>query len=427
MKKLLFLFSISLLVLTGCNDVVTEMVTYKINEPVFMETSTFRNSVKIKTQSQNIESIGKMCFYNNYLYISEPQKGIHIINNTNPSNPQAVGFIELLGNADLAIRNGLLYADSYIDLVWFDVSNPALPELKGRLDSIFPSALPTTSNIYGIDYQSCYSGINKGIVVGWNLVEKTEEVSKYTGGWFKGGIINDGIFLNVASPSSTSVSLSSSGINGSMSRFSIYNDYLYSVINNYLNIFDLKGNTPVKSGEPFYIGRDVETIFSYKDNMFMGTPTGLLIYSVTDPIKPVWQSSVTHVFGCDPVVVDNDMAYVTIHSGNRCGQNTNELFVVNVSDVKNPKKIVSYAMTNPKGLGIDKNKLFVCDDGLKIYNITDPQTIMLTKLAFYSGMNGYDLIPSNNILMMIADDGLYQYDYSDVNNIHQISKISIKK
>ncbi|MFV0332007.1 MAG: hypothetical protein ACK5KL_19630, partial [Dysgonomonas sp.] len=83
------------------------------------------------------------------------------------------------------------------------------------------------------------------------------------------------------------------------------------------------------------------TIFSYKDNLFMGTPTGMLIYSVKDPLKPDYQSSLQHVYGCDPVVVENDLAYVTIHSGNMCGQNANELFIVDVSDVKMPKQIVS--------------------------------------------------------------------------------------
>ena len=84
-------------------------------------------------------------------------------------------------------------------------------------------------------------------------------------------------------------------------------------------------------------------------------------------------------------------------------------------------------MTNPKGLGIDNGKLFLCDDGLKIYKVTDPQTIMSNQLAHYSGMNGYDVIPQNNILLMIASDGLYQYNYSDLNNIRQISKIPIGK
>ena len=417
MKKNLFLFSLTLLALTGCENKVTEMVTYKINEPIFMATSTFRNSVKVTAGPQKITSIGKMCFYNNYLYISEPEKGIHIINNTDPTNPQQTGFIELLGNADLAIRNGLLYADSYIDLVWFDVSNPALPELKGRLDSIFPNAFPMTQNQYGIDYTASYPTTNKGIIIGWVLKERTEEVSTYAGGYGNGGIA-----LNAGSSGSNST-----GINGSMSRFSIYNDHLYSVINNYLNVFDLKGNKPVKSGADFYIGRNVETIFSYKDNMFMGTPTGLLIYSVKDPLKPVFQSSLSHVYGCDPVVVENDLAYVTVHSGNLCGQSSNELFIVDVSNIKSPKQLVSYTMTNPKGLGIDNGKLFLCDDGLKIYKVTDPQTIMSNQLAHYSGMNGYDVIPQNNILLMIASDGLYQYNYSDLNNIRQISKIPIEK
>ena len=153
----------------------------------------------------------------------------------------------------------------------------------------------------------------------------------------------------------------------------------------------------------------------------------MLIYSVADPLKPEYQSAISHAFGCDPVVVDNDLAYVTIHSGNRCGQATNELMIVDVKDVKNPKMLVSYGMTEPKGLGIDAGKLFLCDNGLKVYKNTAPETLLANKLAHYTGMNGFDVIPYNNTLMMIADDGLYQYDYSDLNNIKQISKIAIVK
>ncbi|HEY6913577.1 MAG TPA: hypothetical protein VI413_02790, partial [Paludibacter sp.] len=335
MKRLMYLFSLVAFALTGCENQMTETVTYKINEPVFMPSSTFRNSVKVSAEPHKITNLGKMCFYNDYLYISEPEKGIHIIDNRNPENPAIVGFIELMGNADLAIRNGLLYADSYIDLVWFDISNPALPELKGRLDSIFPTALPITDNQYGIDYAQCYGEKRQGVVIGWKLTEKTEDVNHYTGGWWRGGMYDDVAVLATGSSSN------STGINGSMSRFTIYNDHLYSVINNQMNIFDMTGDTPKKAAENTYLWGNVETIFSYKDNMFMGTPTGMLIYSVKDPLKPEYQSSITHAYGCDPVVVDNDLAYVTVHSGNTCGQKTNELFIVDVKDVKNPKQLVS--------------------------------------------------------------------------------------
>jgi hypothetical protein len=423
MKKIMYLFSLTVLALTGCQDRVTEMVTYKINEPVFMPAETFRNSVKVTAEPHKITSLGKMCFYNDYLYISEPEKGIHIIDNRNPANPQIIGFIELMGNADLAIRNGLLYADSYVDLVWFDISNPAQPELKGRLDTIFTTALPTTDNQYGIDYAKCYEKKNSGVVVGWELKEKTEEVSHYTGGWWNGWSKGDILYT---SPTSTATVESSTGINGSMSRFTIYNDHLYSVTNNYMNIFDLSTAKPTKAAGDMYMGWNIETIFSYKDNMFLGTPTGMLIYSVKDPLKPVYASSVQHVFGCDPVVVDNDLAYVTVHSeANRCGQSANELMIVDVSNVYKPKPLATYTMTSPKGLGIDAGKLFVCDDGLKIYNIGDPQTIMANKIAHFKDMNGFDVIAHSNIVMMIADDGIYQYDYSNTSSIKYLSRIPI--
>ena len=416
--------SMAVLTFIGCTESVTEMVTYTINEPVFMTTEAIRSSVKVTSEQRPITNVGKMCFYNDYLYISEPTKGIHIIDNKNPSNPQKVGFIELLGNADLAIRDNKLYADSYMDLVWFDISNPSIPNFKGRLDSIFPVMLPMTDNNYGVDYKMVYDGNAKGIVVGWKTKERKEDVSQYTGGW---GMEKDGLIMGSGPLNFTSGAAATSGINGSMSRFSIYNDKLYSVVNNYMNIFELQGDKPKKAAQDLYIGSNVETIFSYKDNMFMGTPTGLLIYSVRDPLKPLFQSSVTHVLGCDPVVVENDMAYVTVHSGNFCGQNVNELIVIDVANVQKPKQIVTYAMKNPKGLGIDNGKLFLCDDGLKIFNVTDPQTMMANQLAHYTGMDGYDVIAYNNVLMMIANDGIYQYNYSNVKDIKFLSKMPIVK
>lgn len=421
MKKIVhFIFVIVLGMLYGCNDSVEEHVTYKINEPVFMPTAELRNSVRVLEEPQEIAGQGKICFYDGYLYLSEPGKGIHIIDNRNPSSPQSIGFIELIGNADLAVRNDMLYADSYVDLVWFDIKNPAKPVLKDRLENVFQQSLPIPeAPQFGIDYNMCFSadGKSKGVVVGWKVTERKDRVKDYSGCW------DNGYFASAES----STGPKGNGLMGSMSRFGLYQDYLYSVINNQMEIFHIADETPVKTTNSIYIGRDVETIFSYKENMFLGTPTGMLIYSVTDPLKPEFQSSISHVYGCDPVVVENDLAYVTIHSGDFCGQENNELFIIDVSNVKKPQQIVSYAMTHPKGLGIDNKTLFICDEGLKIYNAADPQKIMSNRLAHYSGMDGLDVIPFNNILMMIADDGIYQYDYSDLQNIRQLSKLPVKK
>jgi len=379
-----------------------------------MDASEFRNLLKVSTTPKEISQQGKICFYEGYLYISEPDKGIHIIDNRTPSNPKNIGFIEIPGNADISVRNNLLYADSYIDLVWFDVNNPAKPEMKGRLENVFEFALPPIDNVHGYDYSMTIE--NKPadkIVVGWTLKTRYEKREKIKGDVYFDNSISEGS--------------GGSSKNGSMSRFSIYKDYLYVVMQRKMTIFNLTGETPSKTPENIHVGWDVETIFNYGDNMFMGTPSGLVIFSVENPLKPEYQSSIQHVYGCDPVVVEGNLAYVTIRSGNTCGQNNDELIIIDVSDIKKPKQIVSYAMTNPKGLGIDNGTLFLCDEGLKIFNSDDPQTILANKIAHYEGMDGYDVIPHNNTLMMIADDGLYQYDYSDLNAIKQISKLPIVK
>lgn len=433
MKKLVFFLSIGLL-FAACDNNSNSggIIDYKVNEPVFMPKNEFRAMVNVTNEEEPMTSLGKMCFYNGFLFISDPGKGIHIIKNTNPKNPHSVGYIELLGNYDITVLNDVLYADAFVDLVWFDISNPQQPVMKGRMEDAFPNVLPPIENDYGYDYGMCYNEQakkNDQIIVGWNVKRRKEDQETFYSHHIVGGDVwgiwdnfNEGsIYLETSSGSN-----SSSGITGSMSRFTLYKDYLYTVINDHMSIFDLTAETPVKAIEDIVVGGNVETIFSYKEHMYMGTPTGMMIYSVEDPLKPEYCSMIWHVYGCDPVVVEDNLAYVTIHSGNFCGQNNNELFIVDVSDVYHPKQLVSYSMTSPKGLGIENKTLFLCDDGLKVFKVEDPQTLMANRLVHHTGMDGYDLIPFNNVLMMISDKGLYQYDYSDLNNFKQLSLLPLK-
>ena len=84
-------------------------------------------------------------------------------------------------------------------------------------------------------------------------------------------------------------------------------------------------------------------------------------------------------------------------------------------------------MYNPKGLGIDNGTLFVCDKGLRVFDAKDPLTLLANELAHFKEMDGLDVIPYNNVLMMIADDGIYQYDYTDVTKIKLLSVLPIGK
>jgi hypothetical protein len=370
--------------------------------------------------AQKMENPGKICLYGDYLFINEIFKGIHIVDNSNPASPTPVAFLELVGNIDITVSNGILYADSYIDLVSFDISNPLKPLECGRADGVFINVLPPTKNeypIYPIDW-------GKGVVVDWEVKTITEKEEFYTP---CRGCYYDFALASSWSESGRKASTSTgglTGVTGSMSRFAVYDDYLY-VVNNYmLKVFYLYEGAVIKGNEQ-QVSWNVETIFPYDQKLFLGTTNGMLIYGLADPANPNRLSSIAHLLGCDPVVVQDNYAYVTIRGGNMCGQNMSLLDVIDISNPAAPVVKATFNMKEPYGLGIDGNTLFVCDEGLKVYDATNPLLVGTKLLKTFSTINGFDVIPYNNVLILIGSDGLYQYDYSDIRNIKELGAIKL--
>ena len=198
---------------------------------------------------------------------------------------------------------------------------------------------------------------------------------------------------NSTPPSSTeSGNTSSHGKAGSMARFAITGNALYALSDDKVKLFDISNSSLPKSSSTVLLGSGVETIFPYNNNLFFGTQTGMLIYNNADPFAPKYVSRYEHIQSCDPVAVSGKYAYVTLRSGTRCWNAGNRLDIVDLSDIANPKLANSYNMTNPKGLGIDTHTLFLCDGiaGLKIYDITDPLTLVVK--AEYKDVEAYDVI-----------------------------------
>jgi len=212
------------------------------------------------------------------------------------------------------------------------------------------------------------------------------------------------------------------GMGGSMARFTISGDYLYTVDNQTLNVFTIANPAvPVKKADK-ETGVGIETIFSREKLIFIGSQTGMYIYSIDDPEYPTLLSTYWHVYSCDPVVADSSYAYVTTRSGNNCGWQENNLLVLNIEDPEMPFLVKSYTMSNPKGLGIDSNYLFVCDEGIKFFNRFKPDSIY--QIRKYN-IDANDVIANNGNLMVIGNNGLYQYSYTR-DSINYLSKISIQ-
>jgi hypothetical protein len=134
---------------------------------------------------------------------------------------------------------------------------------------------------------------------------------------------------------------------------------------------------------------DIETIFPYKTNLFIGSSSGMHILDISSPESPAKVSTYVHIRSCDPVVVDDKYAYVTLRSGTACQGFTNQLEVIDITDLKAPELLKTYPMTNPHGLGIDKSTLFICDgrDGLKAFDASDVYKIDQAPLAHYKDID----------------------------------------
>jgi hypothetical protein len=152
----------------------------------------------------------------------------------------------------------------------------------------------------------------------------------------------------------------------------------------------------------------------------------MFVYDISNPTNPTQLSTFQHARSCDPVIADNTYAYVTLRSGTVCQGFSNQLDILDITNINNPILKKTYQLTNPHGLSKDGNTLIVCDgkDGVKFYNAADINSIQLMKTIKES--ETYDVIAFNNWALVVAKDGLYQYDYGDLNNIRQLSKLSVK-
>ena len=225
------------------------------------------------------------------------------------------------------------------------------------------------------------------------------------------------------SPSPNGGLSSDVGTGGSMARFTINGNYLYAVNQSSLKVFDITEQSSPVYKNSVSLGFGIETVFPYKNTLFIGSETGMYIYNVDSPENPQRLSHYQHVFSCDPVVANDKYAFVTLRTEQqgRCWRGVNQLDVIDISNLSAPTLIKSYPMVNPKGLGIDGNTLFICDDKLKVYDITTVTAINLKKEF---NVKSYDVIPKNGNLFMIGESGFVQYEYSN-DTIKYLS--SIKK
>lgn len=390
--------------------------TYSIFEPIYKSKTEVLSEIK-SSIPVSISNPGKIYMYGNYIFLNEVNKGVHIIDNSNPASPSIKAFINIPGNVDIAVKGSTLYADLFTDLVVVDISNPLDAALKKVIPKIFPERV----------YAAGFVADSSKVIVGWTekkIKESVDEPPPAGGGWIRG----DRFLLMSAAQSGTGSAGAAApvtGIAGSMSRFSIVNDYLYAVNNSSIKVLNILTADDPQLQNTIGVGWNIETIYPFKNKLFLGSSNGMFIFDITNPVAPAREGSLAHFRACDPVVADDNYAFVTLRAGTFCQGTNNQLDVVNVQNVQSPWLVKTYGLTNPHGLAKDGDLLFVCDgsDGLKIYNKSNVLSLQL--LSHIKNIETFDVIAWNNRLLVVAKGGLYQYNYSNPLSLSLLSKLTV--
>ena len=116
------------------------------------------------------ETAGKIYQYGQGLTLQvDVSKGIHVINVSIPTSPQKVKFISIPGVSEIVVKNNILIANNFNDLVSIDISNLNAIQLVGRTKNVYQAnqgSIPTETNAFF----ECPDE-KKGVVIGWEKKE----------------------------------------------------------------------------------------------------------------------------------------------------------------------------------------------------------------------------------------------------------------
>jgi hypothetical protein len=238
-------------------------------------------------------------------------------------------------------------------------------------------------------------------------------------------ILLSGVLLAATKCQKADSSITTRGAGGSTARFAISGNYLYTVDEANLKVFSIAdaANPVLKNTVP--VGFEIETIYPFKDKLFIGSTSEVHIFNISNPEIPEKLSTAISpevLRRCDPVVAKDTVAFATLRTNGACGGRQSILAAYDIKNISNPVQKGSYSVNEPYGLGYSDTALYVCDrNGLYVFNIEKAYQPALRKTL----ADGWylDVIPYNNTLICQVQDGLTLYDITECMNPVLITKI----
>ncbi|MCC7521108.1 MAG: hypothetical protein IT220_05700 [Flavobacteriaceae bacterium] len=380
--------------------------------PQTKKLSEIRASVGVKS-AQSTDSDGKIYVTENHLFYIAQENGVHIFNNENPQSPVNVAFLAIEGVHDIAVKGNYLFADNFVDLLVFDISNLSEITLVKTLENtfIFNPEYPEGVEYYAWDV---YPGQDE-IIVGYTIETRPIPDDQYI-------YTMEGALSDMAASSGNGV-----GTGGSYAQFQINKNALYKVDKYKLNVYNIADPMQTFFDKEVYVnswmGGELETLFKQKEFLFVGSTQGMYVVNAVDEFNPTFISGFSHATACDPVVVWDETAYITVRGGNTCGAIQDQVNVLNISNIENPVLQSTYLLHQPYGLGVKGTTLYVCtgNEGLNVFNALDSSNLIL---ANHYNVNVTDVIPLDTHLILVGPNKVIQMNYGTDFTLTPISEIN---
>jgi len=430
-STLLYILVFSCPIFLGCNlfkdEVIddTELVDVTYFVPVYETTDQLAQKVSIDPPEDYAQA-GKIVTYQQYIFINKPQEGIHVLDNSDPANPENLHFISIPGYLDMSIIDDHLYSDMFSALVVFDISSITQPEIikEFTVEDVFYYnpyiTLESVVNTVESSEFTRYDPVDNtlGIVTGWRTEIRQEPLDAFE---LRYETLESVDF--VTATAETDQSFGEVSTAGSMIRFLPIDQYLYTINFNELVLFSIGEDYRPSRFARLDTGTQAETLFQLNDLLFVGSTTGMLMYDVSVSSNPDYINSINHFRSCDPVVADENYAYFTLRGGTNCFTESNELQIIDIRDPQNLEVVARQIMFNPHGLAIHQDHLIVCDGsaGLKVLNVSDrvnPEVVHTETIPF-----AYNIIVDYPTAVVVREGVIYQYDLSELPAISKTAEL----
>jgi hypothetical protein len=323
------------------------------------------------------------------------------------------------------VINNQLQANKFNALLTIDITDVQNPVEKSRVGNVFENVWEDPGRGFLVYYrESEQTQVLDCSEPNFNSLRWSDGVGNW---WINTSVLERDLAFPTAQVDQNGNN-QGPGTGGSTARFTITANHLYIVSDYSLKVFDLANASSPALRNTINLGWGIETIYPFKDKLFIGSSSGMHVYDVSKPAEPLFQSTFEHARACDPVVADDHTAYVTLRDGTTCEGFENQLDVIDVDNILTPRLLNSYAMKNPHGLALNGDVLYVCegDYGFKIIDVSDREQVK--EMDFQTKIKSKDVIAlPDNHLLVIGDGGLMQFDAKDPKHLKQLSTIPVMK